>query len=105
MIEQILNTAALLILCLCVLLYINEHMDRHTAGCERWGFILTAAGAFGHACSYWWPWDGADGVETIMHVGLALVAIAMVRGDLREMLNRAQSWDGKDRRGEHESTT
>ncbi|MFO0157401.1 MAG: hypothetical protein ACK51V_00015 [bacterium] len=95
---QVINSVALLVLCLSVLLYINEHMDRHTIGCERWGFILTAAGAFGHACDYWWPWAGADGVETIMHVGLALVAVAMVRGDLREMLNRAKEWDGANRR-------
>ncbi|MCA3000318.1 MAG: hypothetical protein ING75_17150 [Rhodocyclaceae bacterium] len=106
MIENIINTIALLVLCLAVLLYINQHMDRHTAGCERWGFVLTAAGAFGHACAYWWPWDGGDEVETIMHIGLALVAIAMVRGDLRAMIARAQSWDGIDRRGERrESTT
>lgn len=106
MIEQIINTAALLTLCFCVLIYINTHIDRRSAGCERWGFILTAAGAFGRACAYWWPWSGGNEVETIMHFGLALVAIAMVRGDLRAMIARAQAWDGIDRRGERrESTT
>lgn len=106
MIEQIINTIALLVLSVAVLIYINEHIDRHTAGCERWGFILTAAGAFGHACDYWWPWDGGDEVEIILHIGLALVAVAMVRGDLRAMIARAKAWDGIDRRGERrESAT
>jgi hypothetical protein len=105
MIEQILNSTALVMVCLCMLLYINKHMDRHTAGCERWGFVLTVAGAFGHACAYWWPWGGGDEVEIILHIGLALVAVAMVRGDLREMLNRAKAWDGKERRGDRESIT
>jgi hypothetical protein len=103
MIEQILNSAALVTVCMCMLLYINKHMDRHTAGCERWGFVLTAAGALGHACAYWWPWGGGNEVEIILHIGLALVAVAMVRGDLRAMIARAQAWDGKDRRGNRES--
>jgi hypothetical protein len=67
--------------------------------------VLTAAGAFGHACAYWWPWHGADDVETIFHIGLMLVGLAMVRGDLRAMIARAQSWDGKDRRSDRESIT
>jgi hypothetical protein len=99
MIEHIINTVSLLIVCGAMLLYINDRMDKHTDGCERWGFILTAAGAFGHAASYWWPWGGSNEVETILHIGLALTAIAMVRGDLRALLNRARSnWDGVDRR-------
>jgi hypothetical protein len=105
MIEQIVNTVALGALCLCILLYINQHMDRHTAGCERWGFVLTAAGSAGHALAYWWPWGGGDEVEIILHIGLALVAVAMVRGDLRAMIARAKAWDGKNRRGNHESIT
>ena len=101
----IINTVALVCLCFCVLLYINEHVDRHTAGCERWGFVLTAAGAFGHACGYWWPWGGTDEVETILHIGVALVGFAMIRGDLRELVVRARRWDGHDRRGHDEFTT
>lgn len=97
-IPAIINTLALLTVCGGMLLYINQHMDRHTAGCERWGFVLTAAGSAGHAMAYWLPWSGKDEVEIILHIGLALVAVAMVRGDLREMLNRAKEWDGANRR-------
>ncbi len=95
--QNIINSAALIIVFLGMVLYINQHMGPHTAGCERWGFILTAAGAFGHACAYWWPWDGARGVELILHIGLALVVVALVRGDLREIFARA--WSGIERRG------
>jgi hypothetical protein len=99
MIEDIANTIALGLVAIAMMIYINENVDKHTAGCERWGFILTAAGAAGHAAGYWWPWGGAEEVETILHIGLALTAIAMVRGDLRLMLDRAKtSWDGIDRR-------
>lgn len=99
MIATIINTLALVIVGMAMLIYINEHIDKHTAGCERWGFVLTAAGAFGHAAGYWWPWGGADEVEIILHVGLGLTAIAMVRGDLRIILERAQDgWNGVERR-------
>ena len=99
--QNIINTICLAAICVAALLHLNG-MNRATAGCERWGFVLTAAGAAGHALSYWWPWGGGDGIETIFHLGLGLVAIAIARGDLREMFATAgiwQQWDGHDRRG------
>ncbi|MFN8696304.1 MAG: hypothetical protein ACK50D_13265 [Burkholderiales bacterium] len=98
MIESIVNTICLLVLCACCTLYINN-MSVTTPGCERWGFVLTAAGAFGHALGYWWPWGGANEVETILHIGIALIAVALMRGELRALLMRAAAWDGiTDRR-------
>jgi len=98
---NILNTLCLVAIFVAALLHLNT-MNRETAGCERFGFALTAAGAFGHALGYWWPWGGTDGIETIFHLGLGLVAISIARGDLRSMIATAgiwPKWDGHDRRG------
>lgn len=105
MMANLVNTVALLIVCAAMLIHINQHMSPDTPGCERWGFVLTAAGTFGHAFGYWFQTSGYLWIETIMHIGLALTAIALVRGDLRDMLAKARRWDGKNERRTNESIT
>lgn len=97
MIEAVVNTIALLLVAGFATMRCNS-MNRDTAGCERWGFVLTAAGAIGHALAYWWPQADSMQAETILHVGLALIGFALVRGDLRAMLARAGAWDGRTER-------
>lgn len=89
MIAAICNTALLAVVAICGLLHVNRSMSRHTAGCERFGFVLLVAGAIGLALKPWWPWGGLHGVQTIFYLGLALVAISLVRGELRALFSRA----------------
>lgn len=101
----ILNSVALAVLLIACACHINT-MDRTTAGCERVGFVLTGAGALGHALAYWWPSVESLEFETMLHVGLACISIAVIRGDLRALVARVEAaWGGRDRRRTSSLTT
>lgn len=100
MIASIVQTCCLAIVAAAALLHLNATRD--TAWCERLGFALTAGGAFGVMAETWWL--QAEYVASfILHTGLALVALSLVRGDLRALFGGA--WNGSDRRRRRLSAT
>jgi hypothetical protein len=96
--ESVINTAALVVVAVAAFIHLKA-MRKARNDCESVGFAIVMAGAVGCALEPWWPslvkLVGLAGerpsffVETVFHVGLALVAVAMLRGDLRELLERA----------------
>lgn len=83
---QIASTIALAIVIVGCVLHLNAHVDPATAHCVRWGFILTPAGAFGIVVYMWWPTIEGFPFDLVMHIGMALIAVSIVRGRIREML-------------------
>lgn len=92
-----LSCLCLTVVCLACLLHLNA-MGRQSPLCERLGFVLTAAGSFGAAIAYYKPVVDDFDPDLILYIGMALIALAMARGDLRDFLIRAGRWDGNDRR-------
>jgi hypothetical protein len=96
--ETVINTAALVVVAAAAFIHLKA-MQKARNDCESVGFAIVMAGAVGCALEPWWPslvrLAGLAGerpsffIETIFHLGLAIVAVAMLRGDLRELLGRA----------------
>ena len=80
------STVTLLIVCAACIAHLNDHMDRSTPLCQRWGFVLTAAGAFGRAVYPWWPTIEYFPFDLVMQTGMALIALSLLRGHLRGWL-------------------
>ena len=98
--ENIVNTLALALVCLSCFMHLNANVDRHSSEVEAWGFILTGAGAFGMACAIWWTRMDVlfVGYDTIMHVGMALIAIWLVAGKIRAWLAHIPGLEWTERR-------
>lgn len=99
-VENWVNTIALACVVLSCFLHLNANVDRHSSEVEAWGFILTGAGAFGTACSIWWPRLEVlfVGYDTLMHAGMALIALWLVAGKLREWMATIPGLEFTDRR-------
>lgn len=95
------SSVALAIVISGCVLHLSANVDRHSPGCERWGFILTGAGAFGKVVYLWWPKIESFPFPTLMHVGMALIALALLRGHLRGWLSRLNGFHWAERR-QHE---
>lgn len=94
----IISSAALVVLIAAAAVHLNT-MTRQTAHCERFGFVLLFAGALTSVCEWWWPGVEDFYGETMLHVGLALIAVSMVRPQLREWRARMTGrWNGVNRR-------
>jgi hypothetical protein len=74
------------------------HMPRRGALIERVGLAILAGGALGVACLYWRHWQGVRYVHTILHIGMAIVALSVVRGQWARLVGTLRGWDGVDRR-------
>ena len=100
MFENIINTATLLVVFVACALHIAGNITHASAECERWGFILTGAGSFGTACAIWWPRMDVlfVGYDTIMHIGMALIAIWLVAGETRAWLASVPGMEWTERR-------
>lgn len=96
--EQIINTICLLIVALACIAHLAQNVNRHSPGCERWGFVLTGAGAFGQAVYVWWPRIESFPFEPLMHIGMALIAASLLRGHLRGWIANAPGFHFIDRR-------
>lgn len=92
------HTIALAIVVIACVVHLTTNVDKTSTHCERWGFVLTGAGAFGDAVYRWTsiiePWD----FELTLHVGMALIALSLVHGDLRGWLSRVRGFRWMDRR-------
>lgn len=86
MIWDILSSVALLLVCIACALHLNANVGPESAHCERLGFVLTMAGAFGQAVYPWWPKIEAFHFDAVLHIGMSLIALSLMRGHLRAFL-------------------
>lgn len=77
-------------------------MPRGASWCSRLGFALVFAGSAGAAAEFWWPSLEAYFSDQVLYTGMALLALATLRGDVRLLLDRMEAqWDGRERRFRH----
>lgn len=95
MIEAIVCTVCMGVVAGACVLHLNSLGMEH-GHCEKWGFAVTAGGAIGSAAEWWLPRGALIHADTLLAIGLALVALSSVRRPFRDWL--AQHWDGVDRR-------
>lgn len=92
------HTASLAIVCAACVVHLATNVDHRSTHCERWGFVLTGAGAFGEAAYLWTshvePWD----FGLTMHVGMAFIALNLISGRVRAVLARVPGLRWTDRR-------
>lgn len=95
---NVISTAALAIVVIACAVHLMANVDRHSTHCERWGFVLTGAGAFGEAVYTWTtkiePWN----FGLTMHIGMALIALSLVRGHMRAWMARTPGLRWTERR-------
>lgn len=102
--ENWINTIALVLVFVSCFLHLNANVDRHSSEVEAWGFILTGAGAFALCIHFgariFWPDTKTDlsHFATLMHVGMALIALWLVAGKLRAYLASFPGLRWTDRR-------
>lgn len=86
----VMDTCVLITLALLILFYINANVTRATAATERYGMILSLAGSIGIAIGYWTPLSGLYYFQTVLHIGLSLIAVSVLRGEGSLFLAQAQ---------------
>lgn len=99
MIEAIIASLCLLVVVLACVERINAFStgDSH---CERLGFVILLAGCVASIAEWWlshtgWNWHA----ETVVAVGMSLIALSVLRPRLRAWLAKVTGrWDGIDRR-------
>lgn len=74
----------------CVMHYATN-LNRHSPTCALLGYLGTGAGAFGAALYIWWPTVDPIPYATLMHVGMAFVAVSLIQEKTRARLTLAQS--------------
>lgn len=95
---SLLSTAALAIVAAACLVHLKA-MPRGVPWCSRLGFSLVFSGSIGAACEFYWPALEHYFSDQVLYCGMALVALSVLRGDLRQLLARVNGgWDGRDRR-------
>lgn len=100
--QDIASSIALGLVCIGCVLHLIDHVDWHSLSCERWGYILTAAGAFGEVVYIWWPKIESFPFGLLMHVGMALIALSLFRGRAVGLLSQFPSF-GFTERSKHET--
>lgn len=88
LLENLTNTITLAVVIAGCVFHLATKVDYRSPECERWGFTLTAAGAFGVTITLWWPRfeQFIIGYDTFMHVGMALIAAWLVQGEIRSLI-------------------
>ena len=99
---RVANSIVLLIVCVGSVSHLAENFNKHSPEAPRYGFILTGAGAFGEVVYLWWPKLESFPFDLLMHVGMALVAISLLRGRLLDWLSHLPSFGWTERR-KHET--
>lgn len=84
--DDLASTIALAIVCIACVMHLASNVTAASPECERWGFTLTGAGAFGVAVYMWWPTIEGFPFPLLMHIGMALIALSIIRGRVREWL-------------------
>ncbi len=92
------HRVALAIVCIACVVHLASNVDHRSTHCERWGFVLCGAGAFGEAAYLWTshiePWD----FGLTMHVGMALIALNLISGRVRAIIASMPGMRWTDRR-------
>lgn len=92
------HTVSLSIVWIACVVHLTTNVDHRSTHCERWGFVLTGAGAFGDAAYLWTshiePWD----FGLTMHIGMAFIALNLISGRVRAVLARVPGLRWTDRR-------
>ena len=98
--ENLINTAALLAVFFACALHLASNVTHRSTECERYGFTLTGAGAFGTVVTLWWPRFEyfPVGYDTCMHLGMALIAGWLVQGHVRAFVASVPGFGWADRR-------
>lgn len=98
--ENLINTAALLAVFFACALHLASNVTHRSTECERYGFTLTGAGAFGTVVTLWWPRFEyfPIGYDTCMHIGMALIAGWLVQGHIRAFVASVPGFGWTDRR-------
>ena len=96
--QNIGSTICLVIVFFGCFLHLVSHVDQHSPACERLGFVLTCAGAFGEIVYRWWPKIESFPFELLLHTGMALIALALMRGQLRGWVARIPGMKWTERR-------
>lgn len=79
-------------------MHLWANFDRHSPTVERWGWTLIGAGALGSAIYPWSKTIENFPIESIMHCGMALIAIGLIRGRVRGWIVNAVGWRRFERR-------
>jgi hypothetical protein len=96
--ELYVNTAALAFVALACFLHMAHNVDKHSSNFERLGFAFCGGGALGLALLPWWKeWENFP-FDTMMHGGMALIALGLVSGHLRAILASIPGLQFADRR-------
>lgn len=80
----------LVVVVACIVQY-AEHLNRHSPACAIIGYLACGAGAFGAALYIWWPVIDSVPYASIMHAGMALIAVSLIREKSRAWLALARS--------------
>lgn len=95
---NIAHTVSLAIVCAACVVHLATNVDHRSTHCERWGFVLCGAGAFGEAAYLWTshiePWD----FGLTMHVGMAFIALNLISGRVRAIIAGLPGMGWTDRR-------
>jgi len=97
-----LNTLCLLIICAGCIAHLAENFNKHSPELQRYGFVFTGAGAFGDVVYFWWPRIESFPFELLMHTGMALIAISLLRGRVQGWLAQLPGFRWAERR-QHET--
>lgn len=85
-IRVLVDTLLLITVAVGALLHLNAMRER--PWCERIGFAIIAGGAAGSAAEYWWPLESTEFIsEFLLHIGLALVAVSIARGEISTLFD------------------
>jgi hypothetical protein len=92
------STIMLAIISIACLAHIKV-MPPGASWCSRVGFALVFAGSAGAAAEFWWPQLEHYLGDQVLYTGMAFLALATLRGDVRLLLDRMKAhWDGRERR-------
>ena len=97
-VSTVAHSVALAIVSIACVVHLASNVDHRSTHCERWGFVLCGAGAFGEAAYMWTshiePWD----FGLTMHVGMAFIALNLISGRVRAIIASVPGMGWTDRR-------
>lgn len=88
MIEVCLNTVALALVAAACILHLNANEHSH---CEKLGFAVLFAGCWASIFEWWLPQVEIH-AETVISIGLALIAISTQRHRLHRFMESTLGW-------------
>lgn len=91
------SSAMAIVMAACIVQYATN-LDKHSTHCERWGFVLTGAGAFGVAVYNWTSIIEPFNFELMTHIGMALIAVSLLYDRVRGFLAKRPGMRWAERR-------